>query len=60
MRDVRRLTLDLLILGLLVLLAALASWTPPARAAGVGDPIRGVRILTPDHVRVRFCVGRLR
>ena len=53
MRDVRRLTYDLLILAALTLLAALAAWTPPAHAAA-RSPIRGARVLAPNHVRVRF------
>jgi electron transport complex protein RnfA len=52
MRDVRRLTLDLVILALLALLAALGA-AMPADAASV-EAIRGARVLAPDHVLVRF------
>ncbi|MFI5372664.1 MAG: electron transport complex protein RnfA [Candidatus Eisenbacteria bacterium] len=55
MRDVRRLTLDLVILLGITLLASLAAWIGRAHA-DTGDAIRSARVLTPDHVVARFAV----
>ncbi len=50
MRDARRLSFDLVLLVLFALLALLTA----AGSAHAADAIRGARVMTPDHVVIRF------